>query len=319
MKLTEKLKLENSNCCLGCIKNDKELFNANDLLHNLPGKYTVVKCSTCGLIRTDPRPTLETINSFYPDNYGPYLNFVVKNKEKKINNFKEFIKSIINKIFDSNGTPLPSLKPGRLLEIGCASGSFLELMNRKGWEVNGIELSEQAAKTAQKLGYKIFSGPLEYAPQPENPFDLIVGWMVLEHLHDPVRNLKKIRQWAKPKAWLVLSVPNANSLDFRLFKDKSYALQLPTHLHHFTPITIEKVLLESGWKIEKIMHQRTLNNYIASMGYLLRDRGFTSVAHKLIDFPSKGGVLTYILFPLAWLLSLVGQTGRMSVWARKCD
>ncbi|MEI7590453.1 MAG: class I SAM-dependent methyltransferase, partial [Deltaproteobacteria bacterium] len=172
------------------------------------------------------------------------------------------------------------------------------------------------AQAAAQLGYRVHAGPLETAPQPDEAFDLIVGWMVLEHLHDPVGCLQKIRKWAKPGAWLVLSIPNAWSLEFHLFKDKWYALHLPAHLHHFTPTTIKKILSASGWKLEKVYHQRVLNNLIASTGYVLCDKGYAKLGQKFIDFPTHAGRWHYVLYPLAWLLSLFGQTGRMTIWAR---
>lgn len=208
------------------------------------------------------------------------------------------------------------MAPGRVLEIGCASGAFLHQMNAQGWQVQGVEFSEKAAEAAAKLGFHVHAGPLETAPNPDEPFDLIVGWMVLEHLHNPVDCLKKLRQWAKPGAWLVLSVPNAGSIEFSIFKDKWYALQLPTHLHHFTPQTLENMLQITGWKLEKVHHQRVLSNLIASTGYVLRDSGYVKVGQKFIDFPEQAGRWTYVLYPLAWLLSVFGQTGRMTVWAR---
>ena len=166
------------------------------------------------------------------------------------------------------------------------------------------------------MGYHVHTGTLETAPKPDEPFDLIVGWMVLEHLHDPIECLKKLREWAKPGAWLALSVPNAGSLEFCLFKEKWYALQLPTHLHHFTPQTLEKVLQASGWILAKVHHQRSLSNLIGSTGYVLRDKGYVKLGQKFIAFPERAGRWTYVLYPLAWLFSVFGQTGRMTVWAR---
>ena len=183
--------------------------------------------------------------------------------------------------------------------------------------MQGIEFSGKAAKAAQTLGYAVHVGPLETAPQPEHSFDLTVGWMVLEHLYDPVAGLRKLRKWAKPDAWLALSVPNAGSLEFHLFKNKWYALQVPTHLHHFTPQSLEKVLQLGGWRLVKVHHQRSLSNAIGSLGYLLREKGYTKLGKKLIDFTERGGRIVYALHPLSWFLSLFGQTGRMTIWAKK--
>src|SRR3546814_3023143 len=91
-----------------------------------------------------------------------------------------------------------------------------------------------------EAGYKVRNVSLEAAGDPQLPFDLIVGWMVLEHLHQPLDVLQKLRSWVRPDGWLVLSVPDAGGLEFRLFGDRWYALQLPTHLHHFSPETDRK-------------------------------------------------------------------------------
>lgn len=309
------IRLENVSCPLGCPKHDEVILVGRDLLHDLPGEFSVVKCCTCGLMRTNPRPTQDTIGFYYPDNYGPYLGTQV-HETRPASGIKKLLKFLAKRIFNFNTMKLPSLAPGRMLEIGCASGAFLNQMAGQGWQVQGIEFSEKAAKAAAQLGYPVHEGALETAPSPDEPFDLIVGWMVLEHLHDPVGDLKKLSEWAKPDAWLALSIPNSGSMEFRFFREKLYSLQLPTHLYHFTPHTIELVLNAGGWKLEKIYHQRTLSNLIASTGYVLRDKGYASLGRRLINFPERSRWMIYALYPLAWLFSVFGQTGRMTVWAR---
>ena len=311
------MSIETVYCPLGCQELDEIVVVGRDILHDLPGEFTVVRCRNCGLMRTNPRLTPEDIGLYYPENYGPYLGTrVLKTTRKRVHWFKKLFKPLFHSVFNFNTTNLPTVAPGQLLEIGCASGAYLRYMANQGWKVQGIEFSEKAAQAAAQLGYHVHSGPLETAPKPDEPFDLIVGWMVLEHLYDPISGLRKLREWAKPGAWLVLSVPNAGSLEFQFFKDKWYALQLPTHYHHFTPATIDKVLSASGWKLEKINHQRVLNNLIASTGYVLRDKGYVKFGQIFIDYPKQTGRWGYVLYPLAWLLSMFGQTGRMTIWAR---
>lgn len=312
--------LEDVACPLGCHHKDEIVLTGHDLLHSLPGEFTVVKCKTCGLMRTNPRPTPKVIGSYYPDDYGPYLGTqVVRTKTQKNSGIKKLLKFMAKVVFKFNTNKLPPVVPGRMMELGCASGSFLHQMAGQGWQVQGIEFSEKAAQAASQLGYHVYAGALETAPTPEEPFDLIVGWMVLEHLHDPISCLKRLRDWSKPGAWLVLSVPNASSFEFTIFRDKWYALQLPTHLYHFTPQTLEKVLQAGGWKIERVFHQRVLSNLVVSIGYILRGRGFGKFGQKLIDFPDRAGRWNQVLYPMAWLLSLFGQTGRMTVWAKQSE
>ena len=306
--------LEDINCPLGCKKNDEVVLTGQDLLYDLPGKYTVVKCQSCGLIRTNPRPTPETMGFYYPDDYGPYVGTQVK---ANASNKKSWLKNVFQLFANSNTTRLPNLPVGRMLELGCASGSFLNEMANKGWQVEGIEFSELAAREAGKIGYNVYAGSLETAPTPEKKFDLVVGWMVVEHLHEPVLGLKKLVEWTNPRGHLVFSVPNAGSREFKIFKDKWYALHLPNHLYFYTPESIKKVLKASGWRLVKIHHQRVLGNLVASLGYELRGKGFKRLGNKLIKFPENAGKWNYFLYPLAWFLSLFGQTGRMTVWAER--
>jgi 2-polyprenyl-3-methyl-5-hydroxy-6-metoxy-1,4-benzoquinol methylase len=313
----DKIKLEHVSCPLGCPPHDDILFVGWDRLHNLPGKFQVVRCQTCGLMRTNPRPTMETIGFYYPDYYGPYQGTTVKMGVTEGNN-RPLWKRMAQKIFQFNSMRLPVLKPGRMLEIGCASGSFMHQMAQKGWEVAGVELSACAASNARALGYPVHTGPLETTPNPQQPYDLVVGWMVLEHLHDPILALKKLYQWTEPRGWLILSLPNAASHEFRLFKDRWFGLHLPNHLFHFTPKTIVKVLNYGGWRLIKIHNQRLLYNLFPSIGYLLSDFGFKSrLIESLIEFPNNAGRTIYYLYPIAYILASLGQTGRMTVWAKR--
>jgi 2-polyprenyl-3-methyl-5-hydroxy-6-metoxy-1,4-benzoquinol methylase len=193
-------------------------------------------------------------------------------------------------------------------------------MALKGWQAEGIEPSEKASHEAASLGHKIHTGFLEDAPDPIHKFDLVVGWMVLEHLHDPLRCLMKLYLWTKPGSWLVLSVPNIESLDFRLFRKNWYALQLPIHLFHFSPYTLKKLLRRAGWRSQRIYHQRNLSNYFVSLGNVIPQYVFRKrLTRWLQNYPSTAGHWHNYLFPLSMALSALGQTGRITVWARRCD
>ncbi len=318
-QLPNNVEMESLPCPLGCPAGNEFVLKGRDRLHDLPGEFNVIRCKTCGLMRTDPRPTPESIGFYYPESYRPWARPSKNNslpKEKPIPAWKRTIKNLLF------GKPLiatPPLPSGKLLEIGCGSGSFLHSMALKGWQVQGIEYSAQAGEAVRELRYPIHVGPLESAPGPENPVDLIVGWQVLEHLHDPLPSLKKMAQWVKPNGYLVLSTPDAASFDFKLFKHRWYALQLPTHLYHFTPKTADRMLKAAGWKVEKIFHERNIGNLIASLGYFLQDYlGKTNgLANYLEKFPSRETRLKIFLIPVARILASLGQTGRMIIWAKR--
>ncbi len=164
-QMPDSVRLEDKDCPLGCARNDEFVLSGHDRLSDLPGEFNVVKCRSCGLMRTNPRPSADTIGFYYPDDYGPYAGTQVID-EKPSGALKRFLKPLVNWIFDDKAQALPELKPSNMLEIGCASGSFLHKMAGQGWHVEGIEFSEKAAQSAINLGYKVHIGALEDAPAP---------------------------------------------------------------------------------------------------------------------------------------------------------
>ena len=288
------------------------MLTGRDRINGLPGEFQIIKCRECGLLRTDPRPTAETMGYYYPADYAPYMGTRVDGSGRPAR-----IKQWLKRVLDTRAQSIPDLKPGKLLEIGCASGMYLHKMAGLGWQVKGIEFSPEAAEAARQIGYQVYTGSLESVEMESADLDLITGWMVLEHLHDPLMGLKKLFDWARPGAYLVLSVPNADSLEFKLFKERWHALHLPNHLYHFTPRTIGRMLEEAGWELQVVQHQRVLSSLFASMGYLMEDKGWHRLRRWIVGLPEDKVRLYQLFYPVAYIAALFGQTGRMTVWAKK--
>jgi SAM-dependent methyltransferase len=307
--------LESAPCPLGCPAGDDAVLTGRDRIAGLPGEYRVVRCRACGLLRTSPRPTAETIGFYYPPDYGPYVGTRADAPSARPGGLVRFAKRLL----DVRAHALPPLPPGRLLEIGCASGSYLQAMATAGWTVEGIEFSADAAADARRAGLDVAVGAIETVEKPEVRYDLIVGWMVLEHLHDPAGGLRKLARWAKPDAVLAFSVPDAGAATaVRLFGARWYDLHLPNHLFHYDRTTLTRLLEANGWRVERIVSHRTAANIVASAGYWLSDKGWRRLGQRLIDFPERGGRAGALaLYPVAFVMAALGQTGRMTVWARR--
>lgn len=310
--MPQSVQLESRDCPLHPGSVDEPVLTGRDRLNDVDGEFAVVRCSVCGLLRTNPRPTPSTIGAYYPDHYGPYLGTKTSAHLPARVTWRRYAR----RLAESNAQRLPALPPGRVLELGCASGAFLQGLVNSGWQGTGIEYSSSAAENARKAGLVVHTGGVETAPEPSVPYDLIVAWMVFEHLHDPLGTLEVLHRWSKPGAWLVLSVPNAAALEFALFRQHWYALHLPNHLYHFTPRTLRAVLDRGGWQMQRVLHQRVLGNLVGSLGLALE--GHVPFAQQLARLPGKLGLSLHApLFPLATLLASLGQTGRMTVWARR--
>ncbi len=195
----------------------------------------------------------------------------------------------------------------------------MEKMRRKGWEVTGIEYSDDAAEIARNKGLSVISAPLEEVSNPLIRYDLIVGWMVVEHLHQPLECLAKLRKWIDPKGWLVISVPDTGCLHFKLARSRWYDLHVPNHLYHFDKNTIDKMLVASGWRIERIYSQRTLASLFMSLSYIFEDFGYIGLGKMARKLAFPQGIAYYLFFPIAWIIGVLNQTGRMTVWARPAE
>lgn len=226
------------------------------------GRFGVVRCRGCGLIRLSPRPTSEAARKLYAEEYylrGGYDDYV--------HTFEKYRK--LYEVFFARRLRLVQRYvrgPGRLLECGCAHGFQLEWLRRGGWEVVGNEVSAPAASFARdRLRLPIIEGPLETVALPPKAFDVIYMVDVLEHLADPARALANVRQALKPEGVLLVQCP------FELFHWEKIAQALwagkrpgtitpdavPYHLLFFSPRTLRVTLETFGF----VIRSRHSGNY----------------------------------------------------------
>jgi 2-polyprenyl-3-methyl-5-hydroxy-6-metoxy-1,4-benzoquinol methylase len=309
-QLAAGLELEDRPCPNGCAADDRFVVEAGDLLHGIAGRFRVMRCRRCGLLRTNPRPTPPAIGAYYPSDYGPWLA-----EPPLPATPRSPLKARLLRWLRLEPMALPPLAPGRMIEIGCATGGFMEQARRAGWAVQGIEFSDRAAQQARAKGFTVETATVEGARGPAAPVRLVAAWMVLEHLHDPVNALRKLRGWVEPGGCLVASVPDAGALERVIFGERWFALQLPTHLYHYTPTTLRKVLHTAGWELTQVVWQRNCGNLLWSAEYWARDiqhARLLRLLHWLRTAPAAGKLRTL----LGLVLGLARQSGRMEIQAR---
>lgn len=306
------VKLEDASCVLGCDARDEHILTGRDRLHDIPGLFKVVRCAKCGLMRTNPRPTAATIGSYYPDDYSPYLT--TAHGATTVAQHRSASKRWLRQWLGLESRQLPPIEPGHLLEIGCASGSYLEMARAAGWTVEGVEFSGTAARQTAQRGIPVQTGPVESARPPVRAPDVIAAWMVIEHLHQPVVVLSRLREWIAPEGYLIGSVP-VHGIGLRLFGSASYDLHLPAHLYHFSVKTLEKLLSKAGWRIERITWQRNPYTFLWSLEYKARDWGLHSLAAS-IKWVRTAPVVSRFRALLGVLLGATRQSGRIEFWAR---
>ncbi len=207
-------------------------------------RATFVQCAMCGLIYQNPRPALAEMAAHYPPEYELYAPAPEGGKSSWL------LRRAIGYGMAKRSRFVTRHKTsGRLLDLGCASGVFLrEMQKNSNWQVTGVEINADAAQTArERYGLDVQVGTLEQVAFPEEHFDVVTLWDVLEHLHDPAATLREINRILKPGGIVVLRVPNRSSWDARIFGRYWAGWEPPRHLYVFTPETLTLLLRHAGF------------------------------------------------------------------------
>ncbi|NOK61277.1 MAG: hypothetical protein GFH27_549305n46 [Chloroflexi bacterium AL-W] len=280
--------------CLLCGSMHSTLYQEGaDYFMRLPGTFYLVRCASCRLLYQNPRPPLDGIDHYYPDHYGSYSSTHVG-----LYAHPGLAGWLIRRaqhhrcrLLDQAVVAAPN-QTRRLLDVGCASGLFLEAMQHySGWQVEGVELNQQAAQiTSKRLGIPVFAGPLEAARFPDATFDAITLWDVLEHLHDPMTSLRELRRILKPGGALFVRVPNAASYVAKGCGRYWSGYDLPRHMTAFTPRTLSHVLQQTGF--DRLVCRYASGSYIAalhSLRFALDNSTFNAeraaLIHRLLLHP----------------------------------
>jgi len=153
----------------------------------------------------------------------------------------------------------------RLLDVGAATGFFLDLARQNGWDTVGIEPAERAAAMARGKKLKVTTGVLEPGLYAESSFDVVTLWDVLEHLADPMATMRVVSALLKPGGIVAINTPDSSSLWSRLMGSRWHLLCPPEHLCLFGNGLLNHMLTEIGLDIverDKIGKRFTLQ-YVA--------------------------------------------------------
>jgi 2-polyprenyl-3-methyl-5-hydroxy-6-metoxy-1,4-benzoquinol methylase len=244
-----RLDWEESNCLLCGHSQTCPLIEAPDLTTGGSGLwFAVVQCQRCGLCFTNPRPTPSCMDRFYPKEYAPHFTRLSRPRLCLARRVRQTLR-----LRETERKSIPLKGKGRLLDFGCGGGSYLVRMREQGWHVTGLDLSTAAVRRVREdLGLPAFEGSLPCPALQDRSFDVVTMWQVLEHVHNPMEALRDAHRLLVPGGRLVVTVPNIDSLSFRLFGAWWYSLDLPRHLTHFTPSTLYQMIDRAGFRVGPI-------------------------------------------------------------------
>jgi len=262
----------------GSEKHDLHLKTFDRFAEECKDEFEIVKCSECNFIFLNPRPGIDVLGNYYDvDGYDPFIS---EDKEQSLRD--KFYMALRNYNLSVKHRKIKKYKskPGKILDIGCATGEFLENYQKYFWQCTGVEVDDGARTIAKNKNIKVFSS-VHGIPETEK-FDIITMWHVLEHVHDLNETVEKIRTLLKDDGILVIAVPNIEAYDAKIYKQEWVALDTPRHLYHYSIETIQKLFRKYNIKLIN-KHTLLLDNlYNNLLSKQLAKTGFISFGWTLL-------------------------------------
>ena len=237
--------------------------------HTVSGKnFDIVECDECGFRFTNPRPSPDELGAYYEsDDYTPHQD----TSQDLIDTLYRWVRLYTLRSKHRLISSLVANPPGRLLDFGCGTGAFLNLCQSNGWTVRGLE-PDAGAQTvaAEKYGLTV-EDPVRIRDLPDDHFDVITLWHVLEHVPRLSETIEELKQTLSPTGTLVVAVPNCASLDARIYGTHWAAYDVPRHLYHFRPDDIRRLFERFDMTVAEVRPMRLDAFYVSLLSEQYRE------------------------------------------------
>jgi len=288
--------------CIACHGTDAvSLYPVVDSNEDCPGRWEIRQCRRCGLGMLDPFPDARETAGFYEhvfyDGQGKRFNPVVEWLRKQLASRRT---TMLNRLCPGRG---------RLLDFGSGPGHFAAVQRQNGWEVHDLDPYSASSQYGGKAATRPDGGvSLDY---PDDSFDAVSLWYVIEHLANPVAVLAELDRVLKPGGVLLLATQNFASPQARAFGPRWLILDPPRHLWQFSPRNLDLLLSRLGYvprarsfaSLELgpfTILQSLLNTLLGNRNYLFRGLKSGKTPRKLPLHDKAMAVVSALLaIPLA--------------------
>ncbi|MFZ2621014.1 MAG: class I SAM-dependent methyltransferase [Minisyncoccia bacterium] len=205
--------------------------------------YDLYRCKVCKLLFVYPIPkNVEVYDKTYFTGADLGFGYVDYDADKipMIPVFEKYL-DMIFKLGATKGT---------LLDVGSATGFFMDIAKKRGFEVVGVELSNYAAEIGRAKGLTIVASDLKGAHFNNDKFDVITMFDVLEHVPNPKDFLLEAKRILKPGGFLVINTPNGDSVVARVLGSRWHLIVPPEHLYYFSPKNVGDYLTKNGFNVK---------------------------------------------------------------------
>ncbi len=272
--------------------------------------YSLKRCNKCSFVSVDPLPTPQNLERYYNQDYwqrkegkaGDLLSLLYK--LRMISIIREIKKLVPHK--------------GRIMDWGAGDGSLLKLLEKEEFGCWGID-----TYSVNPNDKKLINTAIEEIPLPNNYFDAITCFHVLEHIINPVTSLKKAFSLLKTGGIMIVEVPNIVSGGFQIFKKNWYPLEVPVHLNHFSPAVMQRLFNMVGKtqtiKTDYFSHRHSPSSIILSL--------FPSISPPRVRAKNYGWyplplmilylILQVVAYPFPLIESLINRGEVIRMYVRK--
>ncbi|MBI1969214.1 class I SAM-dependent methyltransferase [Candidatus Woesearchaeota archaeon] len=273
-------------------------------------KETLLQCMKCGIIILKNIPPQKIVNSYYGGGFY----------DEQGERFHPLLEKLVFLFRYGRARKVIQLAgKGRVLDVGFSRGIMLSLLRERGWESYGITNSRNVFLHGKKIRIRVRHGELPKASFPSAFFDIITFWHVLEHVRGPILYIRECRRILKPGGVVIIEVPNIGSTSARWFRCNWLGLDLPRHLYHFTPASLQYLLEKEHFFIRKIQYF-SLEHSIPSLLFSMvkhmtgAEESMLESIKKQSTFPAGKKLYTLLLalllLPVATVLAVLFALGK---------
>ncbi len=288
------LSLEPARCCICDTSEAQPIAVGEDFEYRTsPDTFLAMRCTNCGLVYLNPRPSEADLPRIYPPDYHAFsfseerYGFVYKVRRRlEAHRLLNYCRGLGDR--------------ARIIDVGCGDGFHLRLLRDFGnpsWRLEGADMSERAVDAAARHGLTVHRGTIEQLDLPRGAYDAAFLIQTIEHVADPPAVVRAVRELLRPGGKIIIVTDNTDSLDFKLFKGRHWGgYHFPRHWNLFNRRTMNLLADKVEMEVESLDTVVSPVNWTYSLRNMLVDLSAPAWLIRRFSLQSPGALAAFTLF-----------------------